>query len=59
MLNFEVRNKIGNYQKDETGGIGLSNVEKRLALIYGNEQKLQIDTDDELFSVKLTVRLHE
>ncbi|MXV15968.1 sensor histidine kinase [Hufsiella ginkgonis] len=58
-LFFEVINKKGRHQKDETGGIGLDNVRKRLTLIYGERRQLTIDDQDLLFSVQLNIQLHE
>ncbi|MDB5091342.1 MAG: hypothetical protein JWR09_5336 [Mucilaginibacter sp.] len=58
-LNFLVSNKKGNFNKDETGGIGLDNVKKRLNLIYGEQHQLSIAETDEDFTVKVMINLHE
>ncbi|MEO3402931.1 sensor histidine kinase [Mucilaginibacter sp. CAU 1740] len=58
-MNFLVMNKVSSTNKDQTGGIGLENVSKRLSLIYGGAHHLNIDDDGRLFSVKLTLSLHE
>ncbi len=41
----------------ETTGIGINNVKRRLALLYPEKHKLQIDETDDLFSVKLQIVL--
>jgi len=56
-LYFKVNNKKNNLNKDETGGIGLSNVKKRLALIYGKEHELNISETDDLYIVELFINL--
>lgn len=55
---FCVSNRIKTQNKDQTGGIGLQNVRKRLALIYGDQHTLQIDDHwDDAFSVTLYIPL--
>ncbi len=58
-LNFTVVNKKSNFNKDETGGIGLDNVKKRLMLIYEDKHKLNIEETADLFTVVLCIKLHE
>jgi len=58
-LNFTIINKKGNFNKDETGGIGLENVKKRLMLIYGDRHTLDIKETADLFTVNLCITLHE
>jgi LytS/YehU family sensor histidine kinase len=58
-LNFTVVNKKSNFNKDETGGIGLENVKKRLMLIYGDKHILNIQETADLFTVNLGITLHE
>lgn len=58
-LNFKVSNKKGNFNKDETGGIGLENVKKRLELIYANHQTLHIVDSDTQYTIALQMKLHE
>ncbi|HLX90513.1 MAG TPA: histidine kinase [Puia sp.] len=56
-LSFSSRNKKNNYQKDKTGGIGLSNVKRRLDLIYPGKHKLNIQDDPLSYHVDLTLEL--
>lgn len=53
---FSVRNKIGPetaMEKDESSGIGLKNVKRRLELLYPENHQLIILDDDGWFSVEL------
>ncbi len=59
-LNFQVKNKKGKMKddvKDESSGIGLKNVLRRLALLYPNQHTLQIHETDEVFEVDLQMTL--
>jgi len=44
-----------NRVKDETSGIGLENVKRRLELIYPDDYKLEISTKDNRYKVELTI----
>ena len=60
-LCFNVRNKYDPTSieiKDKTSGIGLSNVRRRLNLLYGDNHKLLIDQKDNWFTVSLQLNLH-
>lgn len=56
VLTFSVRNKFNAYneEKDSSSGIGLSNVRRRLSLLYPNSQ-LKINTDGNWHVVNLTI----
>ena len=60
-LNFCVRNRYNetvSYEKDKTSGIGLTNVKRRLNLLYPNSHTLEIAREDGWFSVLLKLNLH-
>jgi LytS/YehU family sensor histidine kinase len=60
-LYFKVRNRYNMSSaevKDKTSGIGLSNVKRRLKLLYGNLQRLDISRDNGWFIVSLQLNLH-
>jgi sensor histidine kinase YesM len=61
VLYFSVRNKYNetvNEPKDKTSGIGLSNVKRRLNLLYDQAYSLQIDKKDGWFTILLQLNLH-
>lgn len=58
-INFRVSNKKGNFNKDETGGIGLANVQKRLELIYPNQHSLQVSDSASQYAINLQMKLHD
>jgi two-component system LytT family sensor kinase len=60
-LFFSVQNKFNKTSeeiKDKTSGIGLSNVKRRLNLLYGDDYVLQINKKDDWFVVSLQLNLH-
>ncbi len=60
-LNFHVRNRYNEtatWEKDKTSGIGLTNVKRRLNLLYPKSHSLQITKEDGWFSVLLQLNLH-
>jgi len=57
-LYFFVSNRTGSFTKDQTGGIGLDNVRKRLELVYGSDHYLQVTNEKNIFTVNLTIQLH-
>ena len=54
---FNLQNLKNDSQKDEAGGIGILNVKKRLDLIYGDDYTFNINEDDRVFAVNLTLPL--
>jgi sensor histidine kinase YesM len=61
ILHFTVRNKYNEQTeevKDNTSGIGLTNVERRLNLLYAKNHTLLITKKDGWFTVSLQLNLH-
>jgi LytS/YehU family sensor histidine kinase len=61
ILHFTVRNKYNEKTdevKDKTSGIGLTNVERRLNLLYAKNHTLLITKKDDWFTVSLQLNLH-
>ncbi len=58
-IDFQVDNSIPkeSYTLDKVGGIGLNNVTRRLTLLYPDNYNLDIDQNENRFSVKLTLLL--
>ena len=62
ILQFTVSNKFNPVSveiKDKTSGIGLTNVTRRLNLLYGKRHALKITRDNNCFVVSLTLNLAE
>ena len=60
-LFFNVQNKYDPSSieiKDKTSGIGLTNVKRRLNLLYGEKQRLLVTQKDNLFSISLQLNLN-
>jgi sensor histidine kinase YesM len=60
VLVFQAKNKFDREtgtSKDESSGIGLSNVRSRLTLLYPGSHDLVIHTDKNLFSINLKLKL--
>jgi sensor histidine kinase YesM len=55
-LDFKVANSIKQQQKDQVGGIGLGNLKKRLALIYGADQSIKLTATDSTYTAHLTIK---
>ncbi len=55
-LIFKSSNLIKVQNKDRVGGIGLSNVKKRLELLYPNQFELNIDENNNTFKVSLRIK---
>jgi sensor histidine kinase YesM len=61
-LDFQVENKMGKLvqdQKEESSGIGLKNVTRRLELLYPGKHQIKVNQDDTLFKVQLHMGLHQ
>ena len=56
-LRLHISNLKGNHEKDKHGGIGLENVKKRLALIYGEKHTFEISEDESNFSIEISIPL--
>jgi len=56
-IRFTIKNYKNNYLKDETGGIGIQNVQKRLDLLYPNQYTLKVDDSGDQFIVDLQLPL--
>lgn len=57
ILSFRIENKKRQGSKDHSSGIGIGNVQKRLALIYPNKHELNITDNQNSFIVELTLQL--
>ncbi|TKC12079.1 hypothetical protein FA048_00215 [Pedobacter polaris] len=55
-LTLEVNNSIAK-NKEKTGGIGLVNVKKRLEILYPEKHKLEIQNDEKIYQVSLTLEM--
>ncbi|MEO0341460.1 MAG: histidine kinase [Bacteroidota bacterium] len=55
LIHFEVSNRIGQIEKDETGGIGLKNVRKRLSLLYGDQAICEAGADHEDYKLHIAI----
>jgi two-component system LytT family sensor kinase len=55
---FFSENKIRPQQKDQTGGIGLGNIIKRLELLFPDQHLLDIRMTGDQFRVRLEIPLH-
>ncbi len=58
-LQLEVTNSVPPKTKNQLGGIGLSNVRKRLTHFYPSHHRLDIREEANCFTVNLTIQLHE
>jgi two-component system, LytTR family, sensor kinase len=52
-LHFNISNSKEDTSSNETGGIGLQNVKRRLELLYPNNYELKIENKQDLFTVNL------
>jgi two-component system LytT family sensor kinase len=56
-LFFQVINKKNNQNKDDTGGIGLQNVKRRLDLLYRAQYRFHIEDNQDLYNCELYLNL--
>ncbi len=56
-LFFHVINKKNNQNKDETGGIGLQNVKRRLDLLYKGQYRFHIEDNEATYNCELYLNL--
>jgi len=55
-VHFSITNKISDSHKDNTGGIGLGNVRRRLQLLYPGKHQLDILKEDDFYKVNLSLK---
>ncbi|MDA9554793.1 histidine kinase [Pelobium sp.] len=60
-LHFEVENDIApqGESKDNSSGIGLNNIKRRLALLYGNLYSLEVKEANQKYKVNLNLQMHD
>jgi two-component system, LytTR family, sensor kinase len=56
-LQFSVKNTKASKQKDALGGVGLSNIRRRLELLYPNRHSLNIQDHPQHFTINLQIAL--
>ena len=56
-LSFTCRNSKAEVSNEMKGGVGLTNVRKRLDLLYGQDYTLRIHDDAEIYTVELNIPL--
>ena len=56
-LIFESTNAVNTYQKDQQKGIGVENIQKRLALYFPNRHQIVIEQTESTYFCKLTIEL--
>ena len=57
MLRFNCRNSKADQPNKEKGGVGLSNVRKRLDLLYDHDYSLKIEDKSDVYHVELVIPL--
>ncbi len=55
-MHFYISNQKNEDYKDKTVGIGLTNVKRRLELIYPNQHWLEIKDETDIFTVELNIK---
>ena len=56
-LFFRVTNEIGNIEKDKSSGIGISNLRKRLSILYPDKHSIETTSKGDLFIATLTIEI--
>jgi len=56
-LEFSVQNQINNAHKDRSSGIGITNVQRRLDLIYPDRHELRMDNNGNTYRAVLNINL--
>jgi two-component system, LytTR family, sensor kinase len=56
-LHLTTSNFINTLHKDESSGIGLDNVKKRLALLYPDKHTLKIEVTENMYTTNLQIKL--
>lgn len=57
-LQLFTRNRMNNHIKDSGHGIGLSNVKRRISILYPNSPGIDIQIDDNRYTVHLSLQLN-
>lgn len=57
LVDFEIENNVDPEEKQSSGGIGLTNLKQRLALVYLNKHELNISSQADLYKVRLRLSL--
>lgn len=57
VLEFFIENAIGFFEKDESSGIGIPNVRRRLDLLYKDTYDLKTSSDEQYYYVQLKIKL--
>ncbi len=57
ILSLRTENQYKDQYKDDTTGIGTNNVIKRLDLLYGNDYKLEVKDDGNIYISNLTIKI--
>jgi len=59
-IRFDVSNQVrknATGTKDQGGGIGLTNIRRRLNLLYPGKHQLEINSDESSFNIQLTLKI--
>ena len=59
MLHFETENQLVIQQQDDSRGIGLKNVRRRLSLLYPGQHTLRVWQEQDTFRVSLEINVNQ